>query len=106
MRTSLHETPKSGERGFFRIQSRVTVIQATSEWLSAHGFVALGSAEGTISFVLFTAACMSMTGSRLPRVWAYSQAIATDSAVTCKRYTGNDWPAVSAPEMKNRGRCQ
>jgi hypothetical protein len=48
--------------------SRATVSHAASEVLSAHGAVAPGTAEGTISFVLFTAACRSMVKSRLPPV--------------------------------------
>src|SRR5439155_16548623 len=72
-----------------------TVSQATSEVLSARGFVAPGTADGTMSLVLLTAACNSITRSRLPWARQYSHAAATDNAVTCNRYSGNDCPNVS-----------
>jgi len=46
----------------------VAVIHATSDVLKANGLVAPGTAEGTMSLVLFTAACNSITRSRLPPV--------------------------------------
>jgi len=82
------------------------VSQATSEVLSAKGFVAPGTAYGTMSLVLLTAACSNMTSSRLPWVRQYSHVAATDSAVTCSRYSGNDCPNVSLAGTKNSGKCQ
>src|SRR5690242_13867045 len=86
------------------IHRNTTVSQPTSEVLSAKGLVAPGTIEGTMSLVLLTAACISMTSSRLPWVRQYSHAAATESAVTCRRYNGNDCPDLSIPGTKNRGR--
>ena len=44
--------------------------------------------DGTMSFELLIAACSSMVKSKLPLVRAYSQANATDIAVTCSTNTG------------------
>ena len=62
-----------------------TVTQATSEPRNASGVIASATAAGTMPPVLFTEACISITSSRLPFVFQYSQAIATDRAVTCSR---------------------
>src|SRR5438094_8557710 len=88
------------------IHSSVAVSHATREALSPNVLLAPGSADGTMSFELFTAECRSMTSSRLPLVRAYSHAMATDSAVTCNAYTKNDCPYVSPSGMKNGGRSQ
>jgi hypothetical protein len=66
------------------------VIQAMDEAFNDIEFVASFNAEGTMSFVLFIAACKIITSNKLPFVFQKSHAIATDKAVTCIRYKGND----------------
>jgi hypothetical protein len=61
------------------------VVHATKEPRTANGSAASGNAAGTTFVVLFTEACITMTSSRLPALLQYSQAIATDSAVTWSR---------------------
>src|SRR5260370_28548838 len=73
-----------------------------SEPLSTKGFVAFGSASGTMPIVWFTAECINIVSSRLPLVCAYSQAIATDRAVSPSTQIGKDCPYVSAPGRKKR----
>ena len=53
-------------------------MKATNEPWKDSGSVACGTAAGTMPVVLFTEACISITRSRLPSVFQYSQAIATD----------------------------
>src|SRR4029078_8684599 len=78
---------------------------ATSEVCSENGLAAVGAGAGT-RFVLFTAACISIVRSRLPRVRQYTHAIATEIAVVPKTYAGNDWPDLSVPARRKKGRCQ
>src|SRR5262249_60438066 len=63
--------------------STATVSQPTSEAPSPNVFVPPSTGDGTMSLELFTAACSSMVSNRLPSVFAYSHATATDIAVTC-----------------------
>ena len=56
--------------------------QDTSEPFSDHTPGGVAAAEGTMSLVLLIAACSSMVSRRLPPVLWYTQAMATESAVT------------------------
>src|SRR5260370_21040627 len=83
-----------------------TVSKYGSEALRSKGFVAFGSASGTMPIAWFTAECINIVSSRLPLVCVYSQAIATDRAVTPNTQIGKDCPYVSAPGRKQKGKAQ
>ena len=89
-----------------KIQRKIIVSQATSEWLKSKRLVAPGVTDGTMSLVLLTAACINMVSSRLPCVRQYNQPITTENPVTCIKYKGNDCPNLSACWRKKRGKCQ
>src|SRR6516162_221839 len=52
------------------IHKSAAVSHITNETPSEKGFPGFGLADGTMPTVWFTAECISMVSSRLPRVWA------------------------------------
>src|SRR5688500_20177294 len=77
------EAPRSRARKYpAQIQSSRTVNQATTEVLSPKGASAPGTADGTISLALLTAACSSSESNKLPAVLHQDQPRAADSETT------------------------
>ena len=60
--------------------------------LTTNGCAGAGAGDMTIPVIWFTAACMTITGSRRPPVFPSAQAIATESGVTASGSTGKDCP--------------
>src|SRR5436190_21461132 len=56
--------------------------------------------------VLLMEACSNIVSNKLPFVRQKTHAIATEIAVTAMRYKRNDWPKLSLPGMKKKGKCQ
>src|SRR5262245_13731484 len=79
---SVSAAPRMATRKYTAgIHSSATVPHATNDAPIASG--SLDDPAGVWTrFVLFTAACITIVSSRLPRVRQYNQARATDSAVT------------------------
>src|ERR1700732_4829293 len=69
-------------------QSSASEIHEMRDAWNPHVSVPPRTPDGTMSFELLIAACNSMVKSRLPLVRAYSQANATDIAVSCSTNTG------------------